>query len=227
MIRTWFRAGINFSRDRNVPWKNVPWVLLVGKKTPPPSPSLISMLLQFLMANFSNCFIEQTFVFTCKWIWIFSRSDTGKYILERGVYFCNNAISRPRLRTPCLFFYLYRVVGALTTAILSSIVIFTTFTPFNIQGRNIIGWNLQGGDVLINVEAHLHIQSRDRLAWKSILYASLINTRLPLFMQIKRVQICNKKYVNNMVNYARCIHIFHTYYMYIWQVILLCYLYVS
>lgn len=61
----------------------------------------------------------------------------------------------------------------------------------------------------------LHIQSRDRLAWKSILYGWLINTRLPLFMQIKRVQICNKKYVNNMVNYARCIYSYISYILHV------------
>lgn len=87
-----FRAGINFSRDRNpVPWKNV---LPVGKKTAPPS--LISMLLQFLTGNFSNCFIEQL----CA---IYAQMDMDifavqRIILERrgggGVYFSNNAISR-------------------------------------------------------------------------------------------------------------------------------------
>ena len=92
-----FRAGINFSRDRNpVPWKNV---LPVGKKTAPPS--LISMLLQFLTGNFSNCFIEQL----CA---IYAQMDMDifavqRIILERrGGGVCIFVITRflvPRLRT--------------------------------------------------------------------------------------------------------------------------------
>lgn len=148
-----FRAGINFSRDRNpVPWKNV---LPVGKKTVPPS--LISMLLQFLTGNFSNCFIEQL----CA---IYAQMDMDifavqRIISERGREVCIFLITRfliPRLRTR-FHLYLNRRQRCLR---LLFCCYFYTFSPFNTRKEGTLSGEIYRA-VLINVEEHFCIFNRE------------------------------------------------------------------
>lgn len=148
-----FRAGINFSRDRNpVPWKNV---LPVGKKTAPPS--LISMLLQFLTGNFSNCFIEQL----CA---IYAQMDMDifavqRIISERGREVCIFLITRfliPRLRTR---FHLYLSRRRRCLRLLFCCY-FYTFSPFNTRKEGALSGEIYRA-VLINVEEHFCIFNRE------------------------------------------------------------------